>query len=128
MNPTTGELFALASSPGYDPNLFMPLGDSEERKRLLSDPNLPLYNRTIQALYPPGSTFKIITSLAALEAGAVDPDKRVYCNGSYTLGKERRIFRCWKHDGHGLVNFTTALAQSCDVYFYNVGVDLGPDS
>ena len=101
MNPQTGELIALASSPGFDPNLFLPLGDSEERKNLLSDPNLPLYNRTIQALYPPGSTFKIITSLAALEGGSLDPNKKIYCSGSYTLGKERRIFHCWKPHGHG---------------------------
>jgi penicillin-binding protein 2 len=126
MNPQTGELIALASSPGFDPNLFMPLGDSEERKDLLSDPDLPLYNRTIQALYPPGSTFKIITSLSALESGSFDPDKKIYCNGSYTLGKERRVFHCWKPHGHGSVSFITALAQSCDVYFYQVGQQTGP--
>jgi penicillin-binding protein 2 len=128
MNPQTGELIALASSPGFDPNLFMPLGDSEERKALLSNPDLPLYNRTIQALYPPGSTFKIITSLAALEAGSFDPDKKVYCDGSYTLGKEGRIFHCWKPHGHGWVDFTKALAESCDVYFYQLGSDVGPEA
>jgi len=128
MNPQTGELIALASSPGFDPNLFLPLGDSEERKDLLSDPNLPLYNRTIQALYPPGSTFKIITSLAALEGGALDPDKKIYCSGSYTLGKERRIFKCWKPHGHGSVDFIKGLAESCDVYFYQVGQDIGPEA
>jgi penicillin-binding protein 2 len=126
MSPETGELFALASSPGYDPNIFMPLGDSEERKRLLSDPDLPLYNRTIQALYPPGSTFKIITALAAFENGSLDPDKKVYCDGSYTLGKERRIFHCWKPHGHGWVDFKRAMAESCDVYFYQVGESIGP--
>lgn len=126
LNPQTGELLTLASSPGFNPNSFMPLGDSEERKKLLSDPNLPLYNRTIQALYPPGSTFKMITSLAALENG-LDPHKKVYCDGSYTLGKERRIFRCWKKEGHGQVDFLKALAQSCDVYFYEIGQDVGPN-
>ena len=126
MNPQTGELFALASSPGFDPNLFMPLGDSQERQQLLSDPNLPLYNRTIQALYPPGSTFKIITSLAALESGSFDPDKKVFCDGSYTLGT--RIFHCWKPHGHGMVDFINAVAESCDVYFYQVGSDLGPEA
>ena len=125
MNPQTGELIALASSPGFDPNLFLPLGDSQERKQLLSDPNLPLYNRTIQALYPPGSTFKMITSLAALENGTLDPAKRIFCDGSYTLGKERRIFHCWKPHGHGLVDFKKAIAQSCDVYFYQAGSDVG---
>jgi penicillin-binding protein 2 len=128
MNPNTGELIALASSPGFDPNLFLPLGDSEERKNLLSNPDLPLYNRTIQALYPPGSTFKIITSLAALEEGSFDPSKTVYCDGSYTLGKERRVFHCWKKTGHGTVDFMKGLAESCDVYFYQVGQDIGPEA
>jgi len=128
MNPNTGELIALASSPGFDPNLFLPLGDSDERKKLLSDPDLPLYNRTIQALYPPGSTFKIVTSLAALEGGTVDPEKKVYCDGTYTLGKERRIFHCWKPHGHGWVDFTKGLAESCDVYFYEIGQDIGPEA
>ncbi len=127
MNPQTGELLALASSPGFDPNLFLPLGDSAERKQLLSDPDLPLYNRTIQALYPPGSTFKIITSLAALENGTLDPGKRIDCEGSYILGKEKRVFHCWKLHGHGWVAFKRALAESCDVYFYQVGQDLGPE-
>jgi penicillin-binding protein 2 len=104
------------------------LGDSEERKALLSDPNLPLYNRTIQALYPPGSTFKIITSLAALESGSFDPSKDLRCDGSYILGKEKRVFHCWKLHGHGWVDFRKALAESCDVYFYQVGEDLGPEA
>jgi len=93
MNPQTGELLALASSPGFDPNLFLPLGDSAQREALLSDKNLPLYNRAIQALYPPGSTFKIITSLAALGEHALDPEKEVFCGGSYTLGKDQHVFR-----------------------------------
>jgi penicillin-binding protein 2 len=124
LNPQTGELLALASSPGFDPNQFMPLGDSDERKKLLSDPDLPLYNRTIQALYPPGSTFKIITSLAGLENATLDPAKKVYCSGSYTLGT--RIFHCWKPHGHGWVDFQKGLSESCDVYFYQVGQDIGP--
>ena len=128
MNPQTGELYALASSPGFDPNLFMPLGDSVARQQLLSDPNLPLYNRTIQALYPPGSTFKIITSLAALESGSFDPDKKIYCDGTYTIGNEGRVFHCWKPHGHGWVDFKKAVAESCDVYFYQVGSDLGPEA
>jgi penicillin-binding protein 2 len=128
LNPQTGELIALASSPGFDPNLFLPLGNSDERKALLADPETPLYNRAIQALYPPGSTFKIITSLAALDAHAIDPDKRVFCSGSYTMGKDRRVFRCWKKEGHGYVNFMEAIAQSCDVYYYQLGLAVGPDA
>jgi penicillin-binding protein 2 len=126
MNPQSGELLALASSPGFDPNSFLPLGDSAERKKLLTNPNLPLYNRSIQALYPPGSTFKIITSLAALESGQWDPAKKIYCDGTFELGKERRIFHCWRPHGHGNVDFSRGLAESCDVYFYEVGNDIGP--
>jgi penicillin-binding protein 2 len=128
LNPQTGEVLALASSPGFNPNIFLPLGDSEERKRLLRDPELPLYNRTIQALYPPGSTFKIVSSLAALEGHRVDPAETIYCNGSYSLGKERRIFHCWKPKGHGSISFLEGLAQSCDVYFYHLGQRTGSEA
>lgn len=128
INPQNGAVLALASSPGFDPNLFLPLGDSTERQKLLQDPDLPLYNRAIQALYPPGSTFKMITSLAAIEGHELDPSKTVYCTGSYTLGKERRIFHCWKPHGHGTVAFTQAVAQSCDVYFYELGSAIGPET
>jgi penicillin-binding protein 2 len=126
LDPRTGELLALASSPGFDPNSFLPTGKSEERARLLNDPALPLYNRAIQALYPPGSTFKIVTSLAELEERVMDPSHQIHCTGSYTMGAERRIFRCWKKEGHGWMNFHQALAQSCDVYYYQVGLKLGP--
>lgn len=128
MNPQTGELLALASSPGYNPNLFLPLGDSAERKQLLADPDLPLYNRAIQGGYPPGSTFKIITALAGFEENKIDPSDTVFCDGAYTFGKEKRIFRCWKPGGHGRVNYEQAMANSCDVYFYQLGQKLGPES
>ena len=126
LNPQTGELLVLASSPGYDPNSFLPSGNSEDRTRLLNDPDLPLYNRAIQALYPPGSTFKIVSSMADLEEGAIDPDQKIECTGSFTLGLEKRIFHCWKLKGHGWLNFHRALAESCDVYFYQAGIKLGP--
>ena len=125
LNPRTGELLALASSPGFDPNSFLPTGKSEERTRLLNDPALPLYNRAIQALYPPGSTFKIITSLAELEERVLRPDVKFHCTGSLMLGLEKRVFRCWKKEGHGWMSFHRGLAESCDVYFYQVGLKLG---
>src|SRR5258708_35719740 len=81
LNPVTGELLALASSPGYDPNSFLPSGRSEERSRLLNDPQLPLYNRAIQALYPPGSVFKIVSSLAALQEHGICTDDNLHCTG-----------------------------------------------
>lgn len=127
VDPRSGEVLALASSPGFNPNAFLPLGDSEERKRLLADPALPLYNRAIQALYPPGSVFKIVSSLAALEKG-IDPRERVFCSGQFSLGKERRIFKCWKPSGHGSMDFLQALAHSCDVYYYQMGLKTGPDA
>jgi len=127
LNPQTGEVLVLASSPGYDPNAFLPSGSSEERTRLLNDTELhPLYNRAIQALYPPGSIFKIVTSLADLEEHALDTEEKIRCTGSYTLGLEKRIFHCWKLKGHGLMDFHRAVAESCDVYFYQVGLKLGP--
>jgi penicillin-binding protein 2 len=125
LNPQTGELLALASSPGFDPNSFLPSGKSGERSKLLNDPDLPLYNRAIQALYPPGSIFKIVTAMAELEQRAMETDERVHCTGSYTIGSEKRIFHCWQLKGHGWVNFERAMAQSCDVYFYQVGLKLG---
>ena len=129
MNPQTGEVLALASVPGYDPNVFLPLGDSEERQRLIEDNELkPLYNRAIQAFYPPGSTFKPISGLAALEHNAIKPDEQIYCSGSFTLGKERRIFKCWKPHGHGYVDFLKAMQESCDVYFYHLGLLTGPNA
>jgi penicillin-binding protein 2 len=115
--------------PGYNPNVFLPLGDSEERQRLIQDNDLkPLYNRAIQAFYPPGSTFKPISGLAALEHNAIKPEDKVFCSGSFTLGKERRIFKCWKPHGHGFVNFIQAMTESCDVYFYHLGLATGPNS
>lgn len=128
MNPQTGELLAVASSPGFNPNLFLPLGDSDERKQLLADPKLPLYNRAIQALYPPGSTFKVITALAGLEEKHLDPNETVFCPGQYVYGKDKRVFKCWKPHGHGTVSYMNAMAQSCDVYFYQLGQKIGPDA
>ena len=127
INPQTGEVLALASAPGYNPNVFLPLGNSDERRALIQDNDLkPLYNRAIQAFYPPGSTFKPISALAALDRHAVRPEEQVYCSGSFTLGKDRRVFRCWKPRGHGYVDFLKAMAESCDVYFYHLGLLTGP--
>jgi len=126
MNPNTGEILTLASAPSFNPNLFLPLGNSAERSQLLSDPALPLYNRAIQAMYPPGSIFKPVSALAALEKENFNPNDRVFCPGFATLGKERRVFRCWKPGGHGSVDFIQAMAQSCDVYYYEMGTTVGP--
>jgi len=125
MDPDSGEILALVSHPNYDPNLF-PRGIApDDWNRLSNDPFHPLYNRAIQSVYPPGSTFKIIVALAGLEAGIIDPEETVTCRGSLRSG--RHSFRCWKKDGHGSISFHRALVESCDVYFYTMGERIGFD-
>ncbi len=125
MDPNTGEILALSSHPTYDPNLF-PRGISpKDWVRLMNDPSHPLYNRAIQSVYPPGSTFKIIVSLAGLELGVIKPDDTVTCRGSLQSG--RHSFRCWKKGGHGTISFHRAVVESCDVYFYTMGERIGWD-
>ena len=125
MDPNSGEILALASHPNYDPNLF-PRGISpQDWVRLMNDPSHPLYNRAIQSVYPPGSTFKIVVSLAGLEFGVINPDEKITCHGSLKSGSHS--FRCWKKDGHGPISFHQALVESCDVYFYTMGDRIGWD-
>ena len=125
MDPNSGEIIALVSHPNFDPNLF-PRGISPaDWARLSNDPAHPLYNRAIQSVYPPGSTFKIVDSLAGLESGIIDPKEKITCTGSLRSGK--KTFRCWKKDGHGSVDFHRGLVESCDVYFYTMGDRMGFD-
>jgi len=125
MDPNTGEILALTSHPAYDPNLF-PRGISpKDWVQLMKDPSHPMYNRAIQSVYPPGSTFKIIVALAGLESGVIKLDDKVACKGFLTSG--RHSFRCWKKGGHGAVSFHQALVESCDVYFYTMGERIGWD-
>ena len=121
----TGDIVALASSPGYDPNSFVFGIRSAEWKALLEDEYRPLANKTVTGTYPPGSTFKIAMALAALDAGVVSPGDGVGCPGFTTLGNRR--FHCWKHGGHGRVDLRRSLSQSCDCYYYEMGRRLGPD-
>jgi penicillin-binding protein 2 len=125
MDPNSGEILALASHPNYDPNLF-PRGIApKDWVRLMNDPSHPLYNRAIQSVYPPGSTFKIIVALAGLESGVIKTDEKINCKGYLKSGKH--VFRCWKKGGHGPVSFHQALVESCDVYFYTMGERIGWD-
>ena len=125
MDPNTGEILALTSHPSYDPNLF-PRGISpKDWVQLMKDPSHPMYNRAIQSVYPPGSTFKIIVALAGLESGVIKLDDKVTCKGFLTSG--RHSFRCWKKGGHGAVSLHQALVESCDVYFYTMGERIGWD-
>lgn len=125
MDPNTGEVIALVSHPNYDPNLF-PRGIApRDWVRLSNDPGHPLYNRAIQSVYPPGSTFKVVVSLAGLESGVIKLDDEITCKGFITSG--RKAFRCWKKGGHGKVSFHRGLVESCDVYFYTMGDRIGFD-
>ena len=125
LDPKTGEILALVSSPSYDPNWFTRRVTSEEWTSLLSDPNHPLQNRAIQNTYSPGSVFKVFLAYGALARGWVDPDAQVFCPGY--AAHYGRTFRCHRKGGHGSVNLRNAIKVSCDVYFYSLGRRLGVD-
>ena len=123
LNANTGEILAMASSPGFDPNTFVTRGRSQERIELLNDKTRPMENRAYRYEYAPGSVFKIAVAIAALEEGVITADTRYSCHGR----TDRLGLNCWRHryGGHGSVNVVDALAQSCDVFFYEVGLALG---
>lgn len=125
MDPRNGEILALSSSPGFDPNVFTGELSSEEWRVLNSGKEKRLNNRAVQGTYPPGSVFKIFMSVAALAEGVVTKNERVFCPGFLRFGN--RSYRCHKHSGHGWVDLRDSLVQSCDVYFYTVGQRLGVD-
>ena len=125
MDPMTGYVLVMASSPTFDQNAFVSGMSREDWNALISDPGYPMTNRVIQAEYPPASTYKIVTAIAGLEEGVIDLESTQNCPGYYTLGD--RSFRCWKKGGHGEVNVVRALAESCDVFFYKVGEEVGVD-
>ncbi|MCX5667588.1 MAG: penicillin-binding protein 2, partial [Candidatus Omnitrophica bacterium] len=127
MDPNNGEVLALSSSPGFDPNVFVRPKDSPERVRLVRDKRMyPLLNRAISGIYQPGSVFKIVVALAALNTGRIDRQTKFNCPGSFTLGTGK--FVCWKEGGHNSQNVTDALMNSCNVFFYNTGRALGIDN
>ena len=123
MDVHTGELYALASYPAFDPNFFTGGISHERYEELRSDITLPLINKAVAGQYPPGSTFKMVTALAALEAGVVTEGTTCSCPGYFNFGNTR--FHCWKSGGHGTVNVVSALAESCDTYFYKLSSELG---
>ncbi len=125
INTDTGEILALASIPSFDPNLFARGISYRDWRKLINNPRKPLLNRAVQSQYPPGSTFKIVTAIAALEEGIVTDNTRFECKGSIYVG---RVFRCWKAEGHGNINLYRAIVESCDVYFYEIGKELGIDT
>jgi penicillin-binding protein 2 len=125
LDPKTGNILALASSPTYSQEAFERGLSVKEWEKIHQDKTHPLENRTIKGQYPPGSTFKIVMAVAGLEEGVITPSTSIYCNGKLPLGNH--VFHCWLKGGHGAVNFHKALVESCDVYFYEVGLRLGID-
>lgn len=125
MDVTTGELIACASSPGFDPNLFVRGITQRDYSALMEDDHRPLANKTVQGAYPPGSTFKMVTALAALEAGVITPETTHSCPGYIEFGDRR--FHCWKRGGHGRVDLARSLSESCDVYYYEIAQAVGID-
>jgi penicillin-binding protein 2 len=123
MDVDSGAVLAMVSVPGFDPNdLIPPVSKAVVQKYLLSQ-GQPLFNRAISGQYPPGSTFKVVSALAALEEDLVDSKEKVLCGGNYEYG--HHVFRCWDRGGHGPLDLEEALERSCNVYFYTIGRDLG---
>lgn len=125
IEPDSGRILAIASSPSFNQNYFVDGMSYDQWDSLISNPFRPLENKAIQGEYPPGSTYKIVTSIAGLSEGIIDETTTVFCPGYYRFGN--RVYRCWKKGGHGEVDFRSAMTQSCDVYFYQVGQKLGVD-
>ncbi len=125
MDVENGDLVAIASSPAYDPNLFVRGISGPDYRALTEDKYRPLADKTVQGTYPPGSTYKMITALAALQDGKITPNETVWCPGHYQLGNRR--FHCWKRGGHGHVDLNKSLVESCDVYYYDVAQRVGID-
>lgn len=121
----TGEIIALASTPGYDPNHFNVGITQSQWNSLVRDPRKPLINKPVSGTYPPGSTFKPIVVMAALESGLVTPEETVFCSGKMRFGN--RYFHCWKEHGHGTVDMVGAIKHSCDIYFYTMSQRVGVD-
>ena len=125
LDPRNGEVLALVSMPDYDPNTFVDRIDRERWESLANDEGEPLQNRVTSGQYAPGSIYKAVVAAAALAEDGADPKRKIYCPGSFSHGG--RVYHCWNRAGHGHVNLLEALARSCDVYFYRLGLELGID-
>ncbi len=125
LDVNSGRVLALASTPTIHLDEFIGGISQKNWDAYLQNIKKPLLNKAVQGLYPPGSTYKMITALAGLDKGVITADTVFYCPGYYSFGN--RIYRCWKHSGHGAVNLKRAIAESCDVYFYQVGQQVGVD-
>src|SRR4030067_644784 len=126
METGTGEILALVSKPAFDPNLLSKRLSHKVWQQIVNDPAFPMNNRVTQGTYPPGSVFKIVMSAGGLEEGLIDDQARISCSGGMRFGN--RVFRDWKSEGHGSVDFNKAIVESCDVYFYQLGNHMGVDT
>lgn len=122
-DPNTGEILAMINRPSFSPNIFANGISSSDWQRLSSDADYPLTNRSVQGVYSPGSIFKVVTAVAALEEGVTNRNRKIYCSGSFELAGQ--VFTCWNETGHGSLSMVDAIAHSCNVYFYTLGKDLG---
>lgn len=120
-----GDLVAIGSAPTFDPNLFVRGISSGDYSGLLNNKYRPLASKSVQGIYPPGSTFKMMTAMAGLEAGVITPNETAYCPGHLTVSGRR--FHCWKRAGHGSIDLHNSLKQSCDVYYYDLALKVGID-
>jgi penicillin-binding protein 2 len=127
MDPSTGEVLALVSKPGFDPNPFVQGISRGDFAALQADPHNPLFNRALSGQYPPGSTLKPVVALAGLEDGVTTAERRMFATGYYQLPGHERRYRDWRRSGHGWVDMARAIAVSSDVYFYDLGHKLGID-
>lgn len=125
MDVRNGDIIAIASAPSFDPNLFVRGISHDDYNGLMEDDHRPLANKTVQGVYPPGSTFKMVTALAAIKEGLISVNTTVRCPGHLEVGGRR--FHCWKRSGHGTVDLERSLAESCDVYYYDIAQKVGID-
>ncbi|MBI4025515.1 MAG: penicillin-binding protein 2 [Verrucomicrobia bacterium] len=123
LDPRNGDVLAMVSVPAFDPNLFIPAIKKADWRTLARDEEKPMINRAIQAIYEPGSTFKIVGTLAGLESDQITPSSNLECGGIYYLGDHQ--FHCWEKGGHGDMDLRSAITMSCNVYFYTLGKKLG---
>ncbi len=128
IDPWNGELLALVSTPSFDPNLFATGMTTAQFAQMQEDLDRPLFNRAVRGTYPPGSTIKPMLALAALETGATNLTRKTVCRGYFMLPNSTHRYRDWKPEGHGEMDLHDALTQSCDVYFYEISVDIGIDN
>ncbi|SDX41195.1 penicillin-binding protein 2 [Allochromatium warmingii] len=127
IDPRSGGVLALVSTPSFDPNLFVEGISQSNYNALLYSPDKPLYNRAIRGQYPPGSTIKPFVGLGGLSLGFITPRKTTYCPGYFSLPGQKHRFRCWRRGGHGTVDLEQSIVESCDVYFYWLANQMGVD-